>query len=66
VGKLALCYQYLEPQSFAPGHELAHDGPDRPEQAFKRILGGATSVLEGLGSLRNKIGDGGGWALRSQ
>jgi len=27
------------------------------EDAFKRILGGATSVVEGLGSLRNKIGD---------
>jgi hypothetical protein len=27
------------------------------EEAFKRTLGGATSVVEGLGSLRNKIGD---------
>ena len=27
------------------------------EDAFKRILGGAASVVEGLGSLRNKIGD---------
>lgn len=27
------------------------------EEAFKRILGGATSVVEGLGSLRNKISD---------
>ncbi|WP_029586391.1 abortive infection family protein [Bradyrhizobium sp. URHD0069] len=27
------------------------------EDAFKRILGGVTSVVEGLGSLRNKIGD---------
>jgi hypothetical protein len=27
------------------------------EEAFKRILGGATSVVEGLGSLRNKVGD---------
>ena len=27
------------------------------EVTFKRILGGATSVVEGLGSLRNKIGD---------
>jgi len=27
------------------------------EDAFKRILGGATSVVEGLGSLRKKIGD---------
>jgi hypothetical protein len=27
------------------------------EEAFKRILGGATSIVEGLGPLRNKIGD---------
>ena len=27
------------------------------DDVFKRILGGATSVVEGLGSLRNKIGD---------
>jgi Abortive infection C-terminus len=27
------------------------------EDTFKRILGGATSVVEGLGSLRNKMGD---------
>ena len=30
---------------------------DHSEETFKRILGGATSVVEGLGSLRNKIGD---------
>jgi Abortive infection C-terminus len=27
------------------------------EETFKRILGGATSIVEGLGSLRNKVGD---------
>jgi hypothetical protein len=27
------------------------------EETFKRILGGATSIVEGLGSLRNKAGD---------
>lgn len=27
------------------------------EAAFKRILGGCTSVVEGLGTLRNKVGD---------
>ena len=32
-------------------------GSQHTEDAFKRILGGATSVVEGLGSLRNKIGD---------
>jgi hypothetical protein len=30
----------------------------------KRILGGATSVFEGLGSLRNKIGDAQGQGRR--
>ena len=33
--------------------------------AFKRILGGATSVIEGLGSLRNKIGDAHGHAKKA-
>jgi hypothetical protein len=27
------------------------------EEAFKRILGGCANVVEGLGSLRNKVGD---------
>ena len=27
------------------------------EETFRRILGGATSIVEGLGSLRNKVGD---------
>jgi Abortive infection C-terminus len=27
------------------------------EEPIKRILGGVTSVVEGLGSLRNKMGD---------
>lgn len=27
------------------------------QEIFRRILGGATSIVEGLGSLRNKIGD---------
>jgi Abortive infection C-terminus len=30
---------------------------DQTEDQFKRILGGATSVVEGLGSLRNRQGD---------
>jgi hypothetical protein len=34
------------------------------EETFKRILGGATSVVEGLGSLRNKIGDAHGHGKR--
>lgn len=35
------------------------------EDTFRRILGGATSVVEGLGSLRNKIGDAHGQGKRS-
>jgi hypothetical protein len=34
------------------------------EDTFKRILGGATSVVEGLGSLRNKMGDAHGHARK--
>jgi hypothetical protein len=35
------------------------------DNTFKRILGGATSVVEGLGSLRNKIGDAHGHGKKS-
>jgi hypothetical protein len=35
------------------------------EDTFRRILGGATSVVEGLGSLRNKIGDAHGQGKRA-
>lgn len=34
------------------------------EEAFKRILGGCTSVVEGLGSLRNRLGDSHGQGAR--
>ena len=34
------------------------------EDVFKRILGGCTSVVEGLGSLRNKLGDAHGQGRR--
>ncbi|MEQ1076281.1 abortive infection family protein [Acinetobacter johnsonii] len=27
------------------------------EQTFKQILGGCSSIVEGLGALRNKVGD---------
>jgi hypothetical protein len=38
--------------------ERLHIAPSQhTEDAFKRILGGCTSVVEGLGTLRNKIGD---------
>ena len=35
------------------------------EEAFKRILGGCTSVVEGLGTLRNRVGDAHGTGRRS-
>jgi len=35
------------------------------EDTFRRILGGATSIVEGLGSLRNKIGDAHGQGKRA-
>lgn len=34
------------------------------EQVFKQILGGCTSVVEGLGSLRNSVGDAHGQGKR--
>src|SRR6266699_1503228 len=38
--------------------ERLHIAPSQhTEDAFRRILGGCTSVVEGLGTLRNKIGD---------
>lgn len=35
------------------------------EEAFKRILGGCTSVVDGLASLRNKVGDAHGQGSRA-
>ncbi len=35
------------------------------EEAFKRILGGCTSVVQGLGTLRNRVGDAHGTGRRS-
>jgi hypothetical protein len=48
--------QILDPQGIAEWlvERLADD---TPTLVGKRILGGATSVVEGLGSLRRKIGD---------
>jgi len=37
------------------------------EKVFKQILGGCTSVIEGLGALRNRLGDAhGGGRLRAK
>jgi Abortive infection C-terminus len=38
---------------------------DHTEEVFKRILGGCTSVVEGLGSVRSKIGDAHGHGRRT-
>jgi hypothetical protein len=35
----------------------------RTEQIFKQILGGCTSVVEGLGALRNRVSDAYGQGL---
>ena len=35
------------------------------EQTFKQILGGCSSIIEGLGSLRNKVGDAHGQGKRN-
>ena len=46
--------------------DLLHLSPGgHEEEAFKRILGGCTSVVDGLGSLRNKIGDAHGRGRRA-
>lgn len=45
--------------------ELLNLAPDQhTEEAFRRILGGCTSIVEGLGTLRNKISDAHGHGRR--
>nr|WP_284508423.1 abortive infection family protein [Caballeronia sp. INML5] len=36
---------------------MKHAPDDHTEGIFKRILGGCQSVVQGLGSMRNKLGD---------
>jgi hypothetical protein len=46
------------PKLYKMAAERLHIAPSQhAEDAFKRILGGCTNVVEGLGTLRNKIGD---------
>lgn len=46
------------PKLYRLASEFLNIAPSQhSEDAFKRILGGAASVVEGLGTLRNKIGD---------
>jgi hypothetical protein len=48
----------------AVGLQLQVAPSQHTEDTFKRILGGAVSIVEGLGSLRNKIGDAHGQGKR--
>ena len=46
------------PKLYRQASESLNIAPSQhSEDAFKRILGGAASVVEGMGTLRNKIGD---------
>jgi hypothetical protein len=46
------------PKLYRQAAELLNIAPSQhSEDAFKRILGSAASIVEGLGTLRNKVGD---------
>lgn len=45
--------------------QLSLSPSQHSEDAFKRILGGCASVVEGLGTLRNKVGDAHGQGKRA-
>lgn len=46
------------PKLYRETAEVLNIAPSQhSEDAFKRILGGCTSVIEGLGTLRNRVGD---------
>lgn len=46
------------PKLYRQASELLNIAPSQhSEDAFKRILGSAASIVEGLGTLRNKLGD---------
>ena len=68
----SVCKHLLEDDAGNPSYGASDDLPklyklaaeklniapsQHSEDAFKRILGGAVSVVEGLGTLRNKVGD---------
>ncbi len=53
------------PKLYAQASQLLNLAPSQhAEKAFKRILGGCSSVVEGLGSLRNNVGDAHGQGKR--
>lgn len=75
----SVCKHILEDGEDAPSYGQSDDLPklyraaserlnlapsQHSEEAFKRILGGCASVVEGLGSLRNKVGDAHGQGKR--
>jgi len=54
------------PRLYKTTAKLLHLGPGQhAEQVFKQILSGCTSVVEGLGSLRNKFSDAHGGGNRA-
>lgn len=53
------------PKLYKLAAELLNIAPSQhTEDVFRRILGGCTSVVEGLGALRNKVGDAHGQGRR--
>ena len=53
------------PKLFRTAGESLNLAPSQhTEEVFRRILGGCSSVVEGLGSLRNKVGDAHGQGKR--
>lgn len=74
-----VCRHILEEAKLSSGHAAGDDLPklyravaerlniapsQHTEDVFKRILGGCSSVVEGLNSLRNKVGDAHGQGKR--
>lgn len=75
----SVCRHILEDAGVSSGHAAGEDLPklyravsetlniapsQHTQEVFKRILGGCSSVVEGLGSLRNKVGDAHGQGKR--
>jgi abortive infection Abi-like protein len=53
------------PKLYKMSAEILKIAPSQhTEQVFKQILGGCTAVVEGLGALRNKLGDAHGGGIR--
>lgn len=66
-GSIGLSYSDADdlPKLYRKASEKLNLAPSQhTEEIFKRVLGGCTSVVEGLGSLRNKVGDAHGQGKR--